>query len=83
MSLYDDAMEALNNPPLYSSAEDALVAFTAEYEALGAKYGTTGYELWLHAEHEASAWTEDLSRIHRLHQMIGMCHRLIERGKNK
>ena len=78
MSLYDDATEAMKRP-LHTSAEEAFLAFTAEYEILGAKYGMTGYEFWLKAEH-ASIWTEDLTRIHRLHQMIEVCYRLMERS---
>ena len=78
MSLYDDAM---NSKPQYSSAEEALIAFTAEYEALGAKYGMTGYDLWLETEH-ARIWTDDHHKIHRLYRMIGICHRLIKRDRN-
>jgi hypothetical protein len=81
MSLYDDAIESMKKP-LYSSGEEALEAFTAEYEALGAKHGMTGYEFWLQAENEVGIWSEDHNKIHRLHRMIDVCYRLIEKGKN-
>jgi hypothetical protein len=80
MGLYNDVM-GTKDKPLYASEEEALLALTAEYEALGAKYGMTGYDLWFHAEHEASAWTEDLKRIRSLHRMIGVCRRFIEKRK--
>lgn len=75
MTLYDDAMNA---KPRFKNNKEALDHYVREYEALGAKYGKTGEELWIEAE-SSPVYKEHYNDVFRLYRSIMMCRYLIKK----
>ena len=71
--------------PQFASIEEAQVYYKAQYDALGAKYGKTGYDFWLESENADGFFTdrsEDYGRIRSLYRHLGMCWYLINKAKD-
>ena len=76
MSLYDDVMNA---KPLFSSAQEALVHYVKEYEALGRKHGMTGNEFWNEAN-ILHITMKTIETIMSLRMSINMCVNMVKEG---